>query len=80
MAEHKFRAYLQSKEPWSDNLRDFVEFAIDPTRDRGVEFPDPTSWEQLETHLVSRKAPQHAIGSAKHVWQLYEAEVLGKTD
>ncbi len=80
MTEHKFRVYVLSKEPWSDNLRDFVDFVTNPSADRGVEFPDPTSWEQLEAHLVSRKAPLHAIGSAKHVWKLYEADVLQKTD
>ena len=77
MSEHKFRAYLRSRQ-WSDNLLDFVDFAIDPTHDPSVEFPDSTSWEQLEAHLVSRKAPQHAIVSARHIWGLYEAEVLDR--
>ena len=78
MAEHRFRAYVQFKEPWSDNLRDFVDFVVDPARD--AELPDATSWEPLEAHLVSREASQHAIESAKHIWGLYEVEVLGKTD
>ena len=71
MVEHKFRTFLRSRQ-WSDNLLDFVDFAVDPERD--PEFPDPTSWEELETHLKSRRAPQHAIESAKHIWGLYVAD------
>ena len=72
VAEHKFRAFLRSRQ-WSDNLLDFVDFA-NPVRDPGL--PDPTSWEELETHLVGRKAPRHATESAKHIWGLYEANRL----
>ena len=70
VAEHKFRAFLRSRQ-WSDNLLDFVDFA-NPVRDPGL--PDPTSWEELETYLVGRKAPPHAIESAKHLWGLYEQD------
>ncbi len=70
VAEHKFRAFLRSRQ-WSDNLLDFVDFA-NPVRDPGL--PDPTSWEELETYLVGRKAPPHAIESAKHIWGLYEPD------
>ncbi len=74
MAEHKFRAFLRSRQ-WDDNLLDFVDFAMDP--DREPEFPDPTSWEELESYLVGRKAPRHAIESAKHIWGLYVADTGG---
>ena len=74
MAEHKFRAFLRFRQ-WSDNLLDFVDFAMDP--DREPELPDPTSWEELESYLVGRKAPRHAIESAKHIWGLYVADTGG---
>ena len=75
MAEHKFRAFLRSR-PWSDNLLDFVDFAKDA--ERVPELPDPTSWEELESHLVGRGAPPHAIESAKHIWGLYVATKPGR--
>ena len=71
MAEHKFRAFLGSHQ-WSDNLLDFVDFAKDPDRD--PELPDPTSWEELKSHLVRPNAPRHAIDSAEHIWGLYVDE------
>ncbi len=75
MAEHKFRAFLWSRQ-WSDNLLDFVDFTLDPQRD--PRFPDPTSWEELKSHLVGRNAPQHAIESAKPIWDLYVDEILAR--
>ena len=75
MVEHKFRAFLRSRR-WSDNLLDFVDFAVN--RDRDTELPDPTSWEELETYLKSRRAPQHASESAKHIWGLYVADTRGE--
>ncbi len=74
MSEHKFRAFLRSRQ-WSDNLLDFVDFASESDRD--PDFPDATSWEELETHLVGCKAPSHAIESAKHIWGLYVADERG---
>ena len=74
MAGHKFRAFLQSRQ-WSDNLLDFVDFAKDSARD--PDLPDPTSWGELQSHLLGRKAPQHAHESAEHIWGLYVAETLG---
>jgi len=68
MADHKFRVFLKSRQ-WSDNLLDFVDFAIDPSRD--PEFPDPKTWEELDSYLIGRKATQHTIESAKHIWGLY---------
>ncbi len=75
VAEHKFRAFLRSRQ-WSDNLLDFVDFAIDPLRD--PELPDPTSWEELESHLIGHNSPQPAIESAKHIWGLYVDDTLGR--
>lgn len=71
MAEHKFREFLRTRQ-WSDNLLDFVDFAIDPSRD--PDLPDPASWEELESYLRSRNSPDHAIESAKHIWGLYETK------
>lgn len=68
MVDHKFREFLKSRQ-WSDNLRDFVDFAVDPSRD--PELPDLITWEELEAYLLGRQASQNAIESAKHLWGLY---------
>lgn len=75
MVEYKFRTFLRSRQ-WSDNLLDFVDFAVDPDRD--PDLPDPTSWEELEVHLKNRRAPEHAIESARHIWGLYAAYTRGE--
>ncbi len=73
MAQNKFKAYIQ-KRRWSDNLRDFVDHAVDD-----LFVPDAESWEQLEGHLNELNASPETLSAAKHVWQGYEADTSKKT-
>ena len=77
MAQNKFQAFIQGRKPWwSDNLRNFVDPAVD---DR--ELPDAESLEELNSYLVEKwNATDNVLSSATYVWRLYEAEALGKTD
>ena len=72
MNEHKFKAFLRSRQ-WNENQsRKFVYDALDDP-----DLPDAKSWEELEAYLV--RGQEGAIDEARYIWGLYEAEVLGKT-
>jgi hypothetical protein len=66
VAQHKFRAFLQSRRPddWLD--RRFVGHALGDGR-----LPDAKSWNQLETYLTEHEAGPEALRAAKHVWEQY---------
>ncbi len=73
MAQNRFQAYLKERR-WSDNLRDFVDHAVDDPN-----LPDAASWGQLEAYLKQKPTVvDKAIEDAKYVWQLYEANVFRK--
>ena len=73
MAQNKFKAYMEGRQ-WSDNLRDFVDHAVDDPN-----LPDAETWEQLRVYL--NKQPYiigKTLSAAEYVWQRYEADVLKK--
>ena len=73
MNEHKFKAFLRSRQ-WNENQsKKFVDHALG---DQGL--PDPKSWDELEAYLKD-KHPD-AIEEANYIWILYEAEILGEID
>lgn len=71
MSEHKFKAFLLSRQ-WSDILRDFVDHA--QTDDA---LPDAKSWDELEAYLKGKDAVESVIKSAEHIWGLYVADTNG---
>ena len=74
MAEHKFRAFLNSRK-WEDNLRHFTAQAEDDAN-----LPDPTSWEELERYLKAiPTTSERALSAAKYVWGLYAAGAMQRT-
>lgn len=56
---------------WSGELRDFADDAM-----YDDDFPDATSWEQLNTYLEGVHAVEGAIIAGKEVWRRYEFVVL----
>ena len=65
MSEHKFKAFLVSRQSqWNENQsKNFVDHAVgDPN------LPDPTSWEELEAYLKDKPT---AIAEAQYIWRLY---------
>ncbi|MCH8113092.1 MAG: hypothetical protein IH905_14255 [Proteobacteria bacterium] len=78
MAQNRFKAFLKEGQPFGDAVdRPFVNDAVTDLR-----LPDPKSWEELEDYIkrTNPDAPADTLNAARHVWQLYEADVLGKTD
>ncbi len=77
MAQKSFLNFLKEGQPFGDAVdRPFVNDAV---TDLGL--ADIKSLEELEGHIKRRNpdAPADTLNAAKHVWQLYEANVLGKT-
>ena len=73
MSEHKFKAFLRSRQ-WNENQsKKFVDHALG---DQGL--PDPKSWDELEAHLKDEHPD--TIEEAKYIWKLYEVHLLGKMD
>lgn len=73
MDQHRFKAFLRSRQGNDPLARKFVDDAL---ADR--ELPDAGSWQELEGHLVGREAPAETLDAAEYVWQQYEAVPPGR--
>ena len=67
MSEHKFKAFLRSRE-WNENQS--KKFVYDALGDS--ELPDTKLWEDIESHL--KDSPPDTIEEAKYIWGLYVAD------
>ncbi len=78
MARNRFQAYLKVGQPFGDAVdRPFVDHAVTQQ-----DLPDPKSWKELEDY-IKRSNPDvstDTLKAARHVWQRYETDVLGKMD
>ena len=73
MSEHKFTAFLLSRQ-WNENQsKKFVDHAVD---DPGL--PDAKSWEELVAYLNDCDADEGTIEEAKYIWRLYVADTHGQ--
>ena len=70
MSEHKFKAFLQSRQ-WNENQnKKFVDLvAGDP------DFPDAKSWQDIEAYLTG--TPAETVDEAKYIWVRYMAATHG---
>ena len=63
-----FKTYVLARRRTDNPLGDFIaDVKSDPA------FPDPRSWNDLQTYLVGRGACQEAIEAAQQVWHQFEA-------
>ena len=68
MSEHKFKAYLLSRQSqWNDNQN--KRFVYDALTDKGL--PDTMLWEDIEAHLKDKGSPPENIEEAGYIWTLY---------
>ena len=72
MSDHKFKAYLLSRQ-WNDAQSKFVDHAL-----TDVTFPDPGSWEHLLEHLKGKGADEYVIEEAEYIWSLYVSSTRGQ--
>ena len=78
MAQNRFQAYLKERQPFGDAVD--LPFVHDAVTQQDL--LDPKTWKELEDY-IKRSNPDvstDTLQAARHVWQLYEAEVLGKMD
>ena len=67
MCEHKFKAFLRSRNWNETQSKSFVDMAlIEPT------LPDATSWEELKEHLEVNKTDAKTIEEVEYIWGLYK--------
>ncbi len=72
MSEHKFKAFLRSRQ-WNENQsKKFVDDALGDS-----DLPDAKSWEELEARLEG--GHEDTIEEAKYIWGLYAADTHGWT-
>ncbi|MCH7551458.1 MAG: hypothetical protein IIA35_07150 [Proteobacteria bacterium] len=69
MSEHKFKAFLRSRQ-WNENQsKYFVYDALDDST-----LPDAKSWKELKDHLEGNKADSKTIEEAEYIFfELYLA-------
>ena len=73
MSEHKFKAFLRSRQ-WNENQsKKFVDRAVGEP-----DLPDAKSWEELEAYLEGHDAVEDTIEEAKYIWGLYAADTHGQ--
>jgi hypothetical protein len=70
MAAPTFAEYLKGRRIADNAAGDFVTDAKDDSR-----MSEFTSWDQLETYLITRSAIPDAITAAKVVWAGYQAKL-----
>jgi len=69
MSEHKFKAFLRSRQ-WNENQsKYFVDDALDDST-----LPDAKSWKELQDYLEGNKADPKTIEEAEYIFfELYLA-------
>ena len=73
MSEHKFKAFLRSRQ-WNENQsKYFVDQALTQST-----LPDAKSWEELKDYLEGNDAVPRAIEEAKYIYtRLYAPSQAG---
>ena len=66
MGEHKFKAFLRSRNWNQKQSRTFVDNALTQQ-----DLPDTELWEDLEAHLKKYDSPPDTIEEVKYIWELY---------
>jgi hypothetical protein len=67
VSANQFIAFLE-RQTRRGNLRDFAFAAIHDSS-----FPDPRSWEELQTYLYGIGYQRRIIDAAEYIWRLYLA-------
>ncbi len=64
MSEHKFKAFLRSRQWNEKQSKYFVDQALTDST-----LPDAKSWEELKDYLEGNKADPKTIEEAEYIWK-----------
>ena len=74
MSEHRFKAFLRSRQWNEKQSKYFVDLALTEST-----LPDFKSWEGLKDYLEGNETVPEAIEQVEYIWGLYVANNHGQT-